>query len=260
MDRQCARTVGLSDSGGGKRKRRVGSAIDLKRETESIQIYAVHPLDTRKMSWEGSTVYIVDDDHRIREALHDLLASLGLQAVSFESAAEYIAFPKPDRPACLLLDIELPDVNGLEFQRQLADVTHPPIIFITGHGDIPSSVRAIRAGAIDFLTKPFSEAALIDAIDRAIAQDRVARLESAEVMELQRRLASLTPREHEVLPLVASGLLNKQAAAELGISEITLQIHRSKIMQKMQASSLAELVRMAGRLGIPMTRSRRVHR
>ena len=208
------------------------------------------------MTTEEPVVFIVDDDHRIREALCELLMSLGLRALGFGSAAEYIAFPRPDQPACLVLDVKLPDINGLEFQEQIADGDHPPIVFITGHGDIPSSVRAIKGGAVDFLAKPFSESELIEAINAAVGQDRVSRLERAEMARLRQRLSCLTPREREVLPLVASGLLNKQAAAELGISEVTLQIHRSKIMQKMEAASLADLVRIAEKLEIPITHSR----
>jgi FixJ family two-component response regulator len=202
-------------------------------------------------------VFIVDDDRRICEALSELLSTFDLHAVTFGSAAEYIAYPKPDVPACLILDVELPDINGLELQSQTAQGNHPQIVFITGHGDIPTSVRAIKAGAVDFLTKPFSEADLMRAIHAAIAQDRDARRKRAELAELRQRLMSLTPREREVFPLVVSGLLNKQAAAELGISEVTIQIHRGKIMKKMRAGSLAELVRMAGMLEIPITRSRR---
>ena len=208
------------------------------------------------MTTEQPVVFIVDDDHRIREALCELLMSLGLRALGFGSAAEYIAFPRPDQPACLILDVRLPDINGLEFQEQIADGDHPPIVFITGHGDIPSSVRAIKGGAVDFLAKPFSESELIEAINAAVAQDRVSRLERAEMSALRERLSDLTPREREVLPLVTSGLLNKQAAAELGISKVTLQIHRSKIMQKMEAASLADLVRIAEKLEIPITHSR----
>lgn len=200
-------------------------------------------------------VLIVDDDYRIREALHELLSSRGFCAATFGSAGEYRAFEKPDLPACLILDVQLPDINGLEFQRQIADVAHPPIVFITGHGDIPSSVRAIKAGAVDFLIKPFSESDLITSVRAAIALDRKARSEHADLACLQQRFSCLTPREREVLPLVVSGLLNKQAAAKLGISEVTLQIHRSKIMQKMKAESLAALVRMAGALKIPLTRA-----
>jgi FixJ family two-component response regulator len=202
-------------------------------------------------------VFIVDDDRRIRESLCELLSTFELHAVALGTAAEYIAHAKPDVPACLVLDVELPDINGLDLQSQVAQGDHPPIVFITGHGDIPASVRAIKAGAIDFLTKPFSEADLMQAIHTALAQDREVRRKRTELAELRQRLSCLTPREREVLPLVVSGLLNKQAAAELGISEITVQIHRGKIMKKMGAGSLAELVRMAGMLEIPMTHSRR---
>jgi FixJ family two-component response regulator len=197
-------------------------------------------------------VFIVDDDFRVREGLLELLTSLDFSAVAFGSAAEYVQFSKPAIPACLILDVELPDINGLDLQRQLMVEYHVPIVFITGHGDIPSSVRAMKAGAIDFLTKPFSETDLLRAINAAIAQDRKLREEVNHLKWLQQRYACLTPREREVLPLVVSGLLNKQAAAELRISEITLQIHRSKIMHKMEARSLAELVRMAGRLQVPL--------
>jgi FixJ family two-component response regulator len=193
----------------------------------------------------------------VREALCELLASLGLNGVAFGSAAEYLAYARPDLPACLVLDVKLPDINGLEFQKQIAAEHHPPIVFITGYGDIPSSVDAIKRGAVDFLTKPFSETELMQAIHAAIDQDRKLRQEAAELDSLQKRLAGLTPREREVLPLVVSGLLNKQAAAQLGISEITLQIHRGKIMHKMAAASLADLVRIAERLRIPITHSRR---
>jgi FixJ family two-component response regulator len=168
-----------------------------------------------------------------------------------------MAYPKPDVPACLVLDVELPDINGLDLQSRIAEGNHPHIVFITGHGDIPSSVRAIKTGAVDFLTKPFREADLMRAINVALAENRDARQNRAELGDLQQRLSRLTPRERDVLPLVVSGLLNKQAAAELGISEITLQIHRSKIMKKMGAASLPELVRMAGTLEIPVTHSRR---
>ena len=202
-------------------------------------------------------VYIVDDDRRICEALSALLSTFDLHVVTFGSAAEYLAYPKPDVPSCLILDVELPDINGLDLQSQTAHGYHPQIVFITGHGDIPTSVRAIKAGAVDFLTKPFKEADLMRAIDAAIAQDRDARRKRAELAELRQRLSSLTPRERDVLPLVVSGLLNKQAAAKLGISEVTLQIHRGNIMKKMEAGSLAELVRMAGMLEIPVTHSRR---
>ncbi len=202
-------------------------------------------------------VFIVDDDARIRESLCELLASLGSSAVAFGSAGEYTSYARPDLPACLILDIELPDINGLDFQKQISDENHPPIVFITGHGDIPSSVRAMKLGAVDFLTKPFSESDLLRAINAAVALDDKARRERAELGPMRQRFSSLTPREREVLPLVVSGLLNKQAAAELGISEVTLQIHRLNVMQKMEAASLADLVRIAERLRIPITHSRR---
>lgn len=209
------------------------------------------------MTRGGQIVFIVDDDPRIREALMELLESHGIRAVAFASAGDYMRAAKPDVPACLILDVELPDINGLELQRQIADGQHPPIVFITGYGDIPSSVRAIKHGAVDFLTKPFSDQNLMTAIQAAIARDRQERVERAELDVLRQRYLDLTPREREVLPLVVSGLLNKQAAAELGISEVTLQIHRRNVMQKMAAASLADLVRIAERLGIPITHSRR---
>jgi FixJ family two-component response regulator len=197
-------------------------------------------------------VFIVDDDPRVCDALCDLLSALEMHAVTFGSAAEYIASPKPDLPGCLLLDVDLPDVNGLAFQSQIKNERHPPIVFITGHGDVPSSVRAIKGGAVDFLMKPLDQRALMQAIHSAIELDRNSRRERTDLMQLRRSLSELTPREREVLPLVVSGLLNKQAAAELGISEVTLQIHRSRVMRKMGADSVAALVRMAAALGIPL--------
>lgn len=202
-------------------------------------------------------VYIVDDDSRIREALEELLAAHGMAALGFASAGDYIAADKPDVAACLILDVELPDINGLDLQRHIAAADHPPIVFITGHGDIPSSVRAIKHGAVDFLTKPFSDTAVISAVRTAIDQHHQRRAERAELASLQQRYDSLTPRERDVLPLVVSGLLNKQAAAELGISEVTLQLHRRNVMQKMAAASLPDLVRLAERLSVPLTRGRR---
>jgi FixJ family two-component response regulator len=193
----------------------------------------------------------------MREALEELLSSHALEARTFGSARAYVEATKPDIPACLILDVELPDINGLDFQGQLADGTHPPIVFITGHGDIPSTVRAIKGGAIDYLAKPFGDAELMAAVEAALREDRARRLDRAEVSDLQRRYDALTRRERDVLPLVVSGLLNKQAAAELGISEVTLQLHRRNVMQKMGAASLADLVRMAERLGVAVTHSRR---
>jgi FixJ family two-component response regulator len=202
-------------------------------------------------------VFIVDDDARLREALGELLSSHGVRALAFGSAGAYLEADKPDIPACLILDVDLPDINGLDLQGRIANHDHPPIVFITGHGDIPSSVRAIKHGAVDFLTKPFSDADLMGAIRTAIAEDRGNRADRAALAALRQRYRDLTPRERDVLPLVVSGLLNKQAAAELGISEVTLQIHRRNVMQKMAAASLADLVRIAQRLEIPVTHSRR---
>jgi FixJ family two-component response regulator len=199
---------------------------------------------------DAPIVFVVDDDHRVREALSSLLASVGLQVVAFESAAEFLESEKPDSPTCLVLDLELPDTSGLELQRELAAVDGPPIVFITGHGDIPSSVRAMKAGAIEFLAKPFSEQELLQAIEAAIAVDRETRQKRSELAELQKHYALLTPREREVLPFVVAGFANKQTAADLGTSEITIGVHRGQIMHKMGARSLAELVRMSDKLGI----------
>ena len=230
-----------------------------KNEPHGAKFIFTLPVEVKAgaMTTDDHIVFIVDDDARIREALGELLASHGMRAVAFGSAGDYVGAEKPDVPSCLILDVELPDINGLDLQRQIAEGNHPPIVFITGHGDIPSSVRAIKHGAVDFLTKPFSDAELMAAIHAAIAQDREKRSARAELGVLRQRYLDLTPREREVLPLVVSGLLNKQAAAELGISEVTLQIHRRNVMQKMEAASLADLVRIAERLEIPITHSRR---
>lgn len=209
---------------------------------------------------EDHIVFIVDDDRRVRDALSLLLSSSDLRSVAFGSAAEFLAYPRPDVPACLVLDVELPGINGLELQRLISEGDHPHIVFITGHADIPSTVRAIKTGAVDFLTKPFKDVDLLRAIHSALAQNRDARQRWADLARLRQRLSRLTPRERDVLPLVVSGLLNKQAAAELGISEVTFQIHRGNIMKKMEAASLPELVRMAGALEIPVTGSRRPQR
>ncbi|HVV34917.1 MAG TPA: response regulator [Vitreimonas sp.] len=208
------------------------------------------------MNANDQIVFIVDDDVRIREALSELLQSHGLRTAAFGSAGEYVRAQKPDLPASLILDVELPDINGLDLQTQIAERDHPPIIFITGHGDIPSSVQAIKHGAVDFLTKPFSDNDLMRAVRAALTKDSQKRAERADMAKLRDRYATLTPRERDVLPLVVSGLLNKQAAAELGISEVTLQLHRRNVMQKLGANSLADLVRMAERLQIPITHSR----
>lgn len=198
-----------------------------------------------------SMVYIVDDDWRICEALDELMAASGLAALTFQSIAAYLQHARADVPGCLVLDVDLPDLNGLDFQEQIAD-EHPPIVFITGYGDIPSTVRAIRHGAVNFLTKPYNDAELLASIRTALEIDRAARAQRLELKALQKRYERLTPREREALPLIVSGLLNKQAAAEMGISDVTMQIHRGKIMQKMDASSFAELVRLADRLQIPI--------
>lgn len=208
------------------------------------------------MDRQDQIVYIVDDDPGVRESLCELLASADLHAVSFGTANDFLAYPKPDRPSCLVLDVDLPDINGLELQSRIGQDEHPPIVFITGHGDIPSSVQAIKAGAVDFLTKPIKDTELLSAVAVALALCRKERLVRTELSDLRQRHSTLTPRERELLPLVVGGLLNKQAAAMLGISEVTTQIHRGHIMRKMRAESLAELVRMAGRLEIPISHSR----
>jgi FixJ family two-component response regulator len=203
------------------------------------------------MSSERTIVYILDDDSRIRDALSALLSSVGHNVITFSTATEYLEFKRSDASACLILDLDLPGMNGLELQKELADIGGPPIIFLTGHGDIPSTVKAMKAGATEFLLKPFEEDELFRAIDAAIRIDDEARLKNAELHVLQERYALLTRREREVLPFVVSGLLNKQTAWELGTSEITIRIHRGQIMKKMAAQSLADLVRIAGKLGIP---------
>jgi FixJ family two-component response regulator len=207
------------------------------------------------MTTDTPIVFVVDDDSRVREALTDLLASNGLRVHAFDSARTFLECDKPDSPACLVLDLELPDINGLELQEELASTIAPPIVFITGYGDIPSSVRAMKAGAVEFLSKPFGEEELLRAIDAAIALDRAARLRRSEVAKLQTHYDRLTPREREVLPFVVAGFLNKQTAGDLGTSEITIGVHRGQIMRKMEARSLAELVRMADTLGIPPHRA-----
>jgi FixJ family two-component response regulator len=199
----------------------------------------------------GEVAYLVDDDENVRDALSELLASLNIEHVTFGSAQEYLAFARSDACACLVLDVHLPDINGLDLQQRLASETSPPIIFISGHGDIPSTVRAMKAGASEFLTKPIDPQVLVAAIRAAFVRDMEQRQKAADLDSLRQRFALLTPREREVLPLVASGMLNKQAAAVLGITDVTLQVHRGQIMRKMEASSFADLVRMAAKLGIP---------
>ncbi|HWZ50712.1 MAG TPA: response regulator [Granulicella sp.] len=202
------------------------------------------------MTQSNEVIYLVDDDLRVREGITALLASHGMVVTSFGSAVEYLQHTRADSAACLILDLNMPQMGGLDLQRQLSGEIGPPIIFMSGYGDIPSTVRAMKAGAIEFLTKPLDEEALLTAIRAAFVQDKKLRQRHAELARLRERLASLTPREREVLPLVVGGLLNKQAAAVLGISNVTLQVHRGQIMRKMAAKSLAELVRMASKLGI----------
>lgn len=195
-------------------------------------------------------VYVVDDDAPVREAIGELLASHGIAHVTFGSAAEYLHCVRTDTSACLVLDVRLPDMNGLELQQHLGNESSPPIIFISGHRDVPSTVRAMKAGAVEFLTKPIDPDQLLPAIRTAFAMDLEKRPKSAELIDLRRRLGLLTPREKEVLPLIVGGMLNKQAAAFLGITEVTLQVHRGQIMRKMRSESFAELVRMAMKLGL----------
>lgn len=194
-------------------------------------------------------VFVIDDDESIREALQSLIRSVGLKVETFASADDFLARPRPGGPACLILDVRMPRVSGLDLQRDLGESNvHIPIIFITGHGDIPMSVRAMKAGAVEFLTKPFRDQDLLDAIQQALERDTLAREQQADSADLHQRFQSLTPRETEVFGLVVRGLLNKQIALQLGTSEITIKLHRRQVMEKMRADSLADLVRMSERL------------
>jgi FixJ family two-component response regulator len=196
---------------------------------------------------ERPSVFVVDDDTRVQKALSNLVSSAGFRVATFGSASAFLDSERPDCPGCLVLDVNLPGISGLELQAQLAGQSFP-IVFITGHGDVPSSVRAMKGGAVEFLQKPFNDDELLRAIHAAIEMDRVARNNRSEMAELRKRYELLTPREREVLPFVTAGLLNKQTAAELGTAEITIRMHRCQIMRKLGARSLAELVRIADKL------------
>lgn len=207
--------------------------------------------DGRRATTQDPIVYVVDDDPSLRDALSSLLRSVGMQVATFASAPQLLAQPFANAPSCIVLDIRMPEVSGLDFQAQLARTgNHIPVIFMTGHGDIPMSVRAMKAGAVDFLTKPFRDQDLLDAVTAAIERDRQRRGNDRQLLDLRRRFESLTAREKEVMALVVAGLMNKQIAGELELSEITVKIHRGRMMKKMETRTLADLVRAASDLGM----------
>ena len=211
---------------------------------------------SRRMRQEQAVVYIIDDDESVREGVADLLRSVGHMVRSFRSAQEFLDSDRDDLPGCIVLDVRLPGPSGLEFQRTLirSDI-HLPVVFVSGHGDIPMSVRAMKSGAIEFLTKPLHEQQLLDAVQAGIERDRDRRRQANAVVELQQRFRSLTPREREIFTLIVAGRRNKQIAADLALSEMTVKVHRSQITRKMAASSVVDLVRMADKLGISTERS-----
>jgi FixJ family two-component response regulator len=208
------------------------------------------------VSGDDSIVFIIDDDQSMRDALTRLLGTVGLRAQAFKTPQEFLNTKRPDTPSCLVLDVRLPGLSGLDLQRELANVDPPiQIVFISAHGDIPMTVQALKAGAVDFLTKPFRDQQLLDAVQHAIDGDRTARHQRAQLGELRRRYESLTQREREVMTLVVTGLLNKQIGAQLRTSEATVKAHRAQLMRKMEADSVAQLVAIAERLGLPPLRS-----
>lgn len=203
------------------------------------------------MQEQRPAVYVIDDDPSVRDGLDSLLRSVGYETRGFASPRDFLSHPRSNSPACIVLDVRMPDASGLDFQDELAKAGYlTPIIFLTGHGDVPMSVRAMKAGAVEFLLKPFREQDLLDAIRQALDVDRARLRMEAAAVDLHEHFASLTPREREVMALVARGLLNKQIAAEIGLSEITVKVHRGQVMRKMRADSIADLIRMADSLGL----------